>query len=79
MEKFSINLILIVIGIFISIALIFNSFSGRYQLHNSNTDIVIDTWNGDKIIDMRMIHRSEGRAPIPICAGCSKTGIEYKY
>ena len=47
MEKFSINLILIVIGIFISIALIFNSFSGRYQLHNSNTDIVIDTWNGN--------------------------------
>tara|TARA_B100001750_G_C15487478_1_gene589168 strand:- start:379 stop:1500 length:1122 start_codon:yes stop_codon:yes gene_type:complete len=43
------------------------------------TNSVIDTWNGDKIINMRMIHRSEGRAPIPICAGCNKTGIEYKY
>ncbi len=47
MNKFSINLILVAIGVFISIALIFNSFSGRYQLHNSNSDIVIDTWNGN--------------------------------
>tara|TARA_B100000959_G_C14784705_1_gene543009 strand:- start:113 stop:322 length:210 start_codon:yes stop_codon:yes gene_type:complete len=47
MDKFSINLIVVVVGIFISIALIFNSYSGRYQLHNSNTDIVIDTWNGN--------------------------------
>ena len=47
MDKFSINLIVFVIGIFISIGLIFNSFSARYQLHNSNTDIVIDTWNGN--------------------------------
>ena len=47
MDKFSINVIIVVVGIFISIALIFNSFSARYQLHNSNTDIVIDTWNGN--------------------------------
>nr|MAU58188.1 hypothetical protein [Flavobacteriaceae bacterium] len=47
MNKLSINLIIVVIGIFISIALIFNSFSGRYQLHNSNTDLVIDSWNGN--------------------------------
>ena len=47
MNKLSINLIIVVIGIFISIALIFNSFSGRYQLHNSNADLVIDSWNGN--------------------------------
>ena len=47
MNKLSINLIIVVIGIFIFIALIFNSFSGRYQLHNSNADLVIDSWNGN--------------------------------
>lgn len=36
-------------------------------------------WNGDKIIQMRNIHTKSGRAPIPICAGCNRVGVEYKY
>jgi len=46
-------------------------------LETSNS--IIHTWNGKKIINMRVIHKTKGRAPIPICAGCNKTGVEYKY
>ena len=46
-------------------------------LETSNS--IINTWNGKKIINMRVIHKTKGRAPIPICAGCNKTGVEYKY
>ena len=43
------------------------------------TQSVIDTWNGKRIVEMRMVHKTKGRAPIPICAGCTKTGVEYKF
>ena len=43
------------------------------------TNSVIETWNGKRIINMRKIHKEKGRTPIPICAGCSKTGVEYKF
>ena len=43
------------------------------------TKSIIETWNGEKIINMRMIHKNQGRSPIPICKGCSKIGVEYKY
>ena len=46
-------------------------------LETSNS--IIHTWNGKKIINMRVIHKTKGRAPITICAGCNKTGVEYKY
>jgi MoaA/NifB/PqqE/SkfB family radical SAM enzyme len=36
-------------------------------------------WNGNKILEMRNIHSKSGRAPIPICAGCNRVGVEYKY
>ena len=49
---------------------------GRFEA--SETDF-LKMWNGDKVIGMRRIHRTQGRAPIPICSGCNRTGIEYKY
>ena len=45
----------------------------------ATTSSVTETWNSQKIINMRVIHKTRGRTPIAICAGCSKTGIEYKY
>lgn len=36
-------------------------------------------WNGAKIIEMRKIHSTTGRKTIPICAGCNRVGVEYKY
>ena len=56
------------------------------NLDNNNLEVplkktksIIETWNGEKIINMRMIHKNKGRSPIPICKGCSKIGVEYKY
>jgi len=47
MKNISVNLVLIVLGVFLFIGLVFNSFSGRYQLHSANSEIVIDSWNGN--------------------------------
>jgi len=56
------------------------------NLDNNNLEVplkktksIIETWNSEKIINMRMIHKNKGRSPIPICKGCSKIGVEYKY
>ena len=43
------------------------------------TESIIETWNGTNMINMRKIHKNKGRAPIPICAGCNKVGVGYKY
>ncbi len=43
------------------------------------TNSIIETWNGEKIVNMRITHKTKGRLPIPICAGCNKVGVEYKY
>ena len=54
--------------------------SGKDLDHHTNTtSSVTKTWNGEKVIKMRQVHRTDGRKPIPICSGCSKTGVEYKY
>jgi MoaA/NifB/PqqE/SkfB family radical SAM enzyme len=49
---------------------------------NRNKKIVPDIksiWNGDKIIEMRTTHSKSGRKTIPICSGCNRVGVEYKY
>ena len=54
--------------------------SGKDLDHYTNTtSSITKTWNGEKVIKMRRVHRTDGRKPIPICSGCSKTGVEYKY
>ena len=56
-----------------------NKTNGENKSPLKTTTSIIDTWNGEKIINMRTIHKTQGRSPIPICAGCNKTGVEYKY
>ena len=59
------------------------NFVGKENKKNASnletSTSIIDTWNGKKIIEMRKIHREKGRMPIPICKGCNKVGVEYKY
>ena len=42
------------------------------------TDI-LKVWNGPDVLWMRKTHRVQGRKNIPICSGCNRVGIEYKY
>ena len=59
------------------------NFVGKENKKNASSlepsKSIIETWNGKKIIEMRKTHREKGRAPIPICSGCNKVGVEYKY
>ena len=59
------------------------NFVGKENKKNASnletSTSIIETWNGTKIIEMRKIHREKGRMPIPICKGCNKVGVEYKY
>ena len=40
---------------------------------------IISIWNGLKVQNMRKIHIKKGRAPIPICAQCPRSGIGFKF
>ena len=59
------------------------NFVGKENKKNASSlepsKSIIETWNGKKIIEMRKTHREKGRAPITICSGCNKVGVEYKY
>ncbi|RJQ48188.1 MAG: radical SAM/SPASM domain-containing protein [Gammaproteobacteria bacterium] len=44
----------------------------------AETDI-LKVWNGPEVVGMRKTHREHGRKTIPICSGCNRVGIEYKY
>ena len=50
-----------------------------YEKFNGEQTNVKQLWNGPKAITMREIHLNQGRAPIPICAECPKTGVTFKF
>ena len=50
-----------------------------YERFEARKTDVLATWNGAKARWMRETHREKGRKTIPICSGCTRVGIEYKY
>ncbi len=57
---------------------VWSSTSGYGEHKVGETDL-LDLWNGPEVIGMRKTHRDQGRAPIAICSGCKRTGIEFKF
>ncbi len=49
---------------------------GRFE---PDTTDFLKMWNGPEVKWMRKTHKEKGRKPIPICSGCNRVGIEYKY
>jgi MoaA/NifB/PqqE/SkfB family radical SAM enzyme len=49
---------------------------GRFE--PGSTDI-LKVWNGESTRNMRKIHATQGRAPIPVCAVCDRRGTAFKY
>jgi sulfatase maturation enzyme AslB (radical SAM superfamily) len=42
-------------------------------------DDVLAAWNGPHARAMRRVHATRGRTPIPICAGCPRHGVKFKW
>lgn len=55
------------------------SDAGGYGKHMAGETDLLALWNGPEVIGMRKTHRDRGRAPIAICSGCKRTGIEFKF
>lgn len=49
---------------------------GRFSTYNTDISKI---WNGTDAINMRRIHKKEGRTPIPICSKCHRKGVEFKF
>ncbi len=49
---------------------------GRFFTNNTNLSNI---WNGTDAVNMRRVHRKQGRAPIPICSKCPRMGVEFKF
>ena len=40
---------------------------------------LMDIWNGPEAVQMRRTMSQKGRGAIPICAGCLRTGVSFKW
>lgn len=40
---------------------------------------VLEVWNGPKAVGMRRLMANKGRGSIPICTGCLRTGVSFKW
>lgn len=49
---------------------------GRFSVEKTD---ILKVWNGPDAVNMRKIHREQGRRPIPICSKCSRKGVEFKF
>jgi sulfatase maturation enzyme AslB (radical SAM superfamily) len=50
-----------------------------YEMYDKNASNIAAIWNGPKAQAMRRVHVTQGREPIPICAGCPRVGTAFKF
>lgn len=54
-------------------------WSGASAYGKAGQDQMNELWEGSKVREMREIHTSKGRLPIPICAQCPRQGVKFKW
>ena len=50
-----------------------------YETFTTGVTNMKQLWNGDKARNMRKIHSTQGRKPLPVCAECPRQGVTFKW